>query len=290
MELPGRAQRVEDLVDGLVDGEQRAVLTDAEVPAGLVEAPRPPLDVGRLVGQVLSEARRLERREVKVRVGVAGRRLRRAVRSGRREEEEERAARRRRAPDEVGCEPGEHVGRVVLRRVAEVREPPVQVERVAEVPPAVGERAPLVPAGRDRRSDVAVQVLADERRAVARGVEGDCDRAALGAESREGVPAAERRPVAPHACPVRVAPGQERRSAWAAERVRHERVRERDAVGGQPLLNDAHAVGAVCALVVGEDDHDVRASGSGWVRDRCHHDRCESHDADTTRDSHGSRQ
>src|SRR5947209_4528799 len=108
---------------------------------------------------------------------------------------------------------------------------------------------------------VAVQVLAEERGAIAHGVEGRGHRRLLVAQGRELGEAAVRRDVGVDLVIVRIEAGQDGGARRAAERQGHEVLRER-----HPLLREerprlrhgAHRVEDE-VLVVGEDEDDVRA-------------------------------
>src|SRR4029077_315067 len=108
--------------------------------------------------------------------------------------------------------------------------------------------------------------------AVAGGLEPGGDRAVV----VEDLDAAVGRPVVVHAGVVCVLPGQDARAARAAERGGHVAVREGDARvlelaghdrhdGTGPVRRLVDRVHRVPALVVGEDDHEVRPGGRPGV-------------------------
>ena len=140
---------------------------------------------------------------------------------------------------------------------------PIQAEAVVVIPPAADvcrrERHPPAPAGRDvGRAGfvVGVEVLPDQRRLIPAALEPGRDRRSVVEHDERAV-----RPfvvVDPRG--VRVRALQDRGSARTAERIDDERVREVHAVSHQHRLHVRHHRQGVPALVVGQDQHDVRAS------------------------------
>jgi hypothetical protein len=153
--------------------------------------------------------------------------------------------------------PGEEIGGV-RGLLGDGEALPVDIEAVGVVARS-RERDPAVPPGRDVGAAVTVQVLADQGRLVAGVVEPRGD--------RRGIPkiveSAHESAVLVHPGRVRVGAAQDARPARAAERIRHEAVREGDAASHELLADDGHVGERVPALVVGEDEDDVRLSRGG---------------------------
>ncbi len=181
---------------------------------------------------------------------VPRRRVGRIMGAGRGEVQEQRSLR---VPNERRGVPGQHVRRVVVRIVSVGPDPSIDREVVVVVLAVLlGQRHPPVPAVRDvvvvSVPPVLVQVLADERGLIPAGLEPGGD----GGPVVERVKAAIRRGVRVDARGVRVLAGQDGGPAGAAQRVRHERIGERDAVGSQPRLDLRHRPQRVPPLVVGQ--------------------------------------
>ena len=270
-ELAGGPEGVDDALHRLVDGLQRPqrrppVPIDLRGGAAAERRLRVPL-VG---GVGLAERRRAWRPHPAEEVGVArrpGRAVGHRVGGVGRELDEEGAVERRRALDHGHGLVGEDVGHVagLLDGLAVVREGRVLVGL------EVGDCAPVVPPRRGPRvGQVAVQVLADEAREVARVLQRDRHRGPLDAEIGRlelggGVPVGGvgRDPV------VRgVPPRQQRRPGRAAEGIRRDRVGEREPSAPDEASGRWHGVELGERLVVGEDHDDVRLGGGRGGRRR----------------------
>ena len=282
VELAPRLERVHDGADGVVDREQGLQLLAVVLGDGLLRDSAEPFaardDVGLVahVGLVERRVARQPRRAEEVAVvrrgggGLQRRRVvrldrRAAVRGGQGQREEERSPARGDAPDLLGRPPGEVVG-LVLERPRQSRQledqavlvhlPAVEAERRG-----VDRRDPAVPSGRDlgevRVLDpVAVQVAADVDGLVAGCLEPERKR--VGAV--EARVAAERPGVLHHAVVVGVLAGQVGRARRAAEGEARDRLGERRAAVAQQRADVAHDAQGLGRLVVGHDEHDVRAA------------------------------
>ena len=232
----------------------------------VLRGPRDRLHPRRLVRRVrLGVVRRPPGRHAAERPDVARGRRRGTVRIVGRELDEERFRRR---PDEAHDLVPQHVGRVVRigRAVGHVH--PVLDEVVVEVAGGL-EDVPLVPAGRLVGGDlvVSIQVLPEDARAVP----GRFEPHGHGGRVVEGLHAAVRPAVGMDAGRVCVLPGEDAGTAGRTERRRHEVVLEEDTLLHQeaghvlhhrgPAIEGVRLVDGVPALVVGEDEDDVRARG-----------------------------
>ncbi|GBC87718.1 hypothetical protein HRbin12_01735 [bacterium HR12] len=264
LEAAGLAQGPDEVPDHPVHREERGVLVPPELVDVLralatqrVQVPHP----GRLVGDVLLvEGGRAPGRQVLEGALVPRRRDRRTV--GRRwgEVEEQRP---RGLAHERRRRPGEHGRRVVLRRLAVPAHGPVDRERVPVVL-RVDEGHPPVPPGRHVPGEpgvlVPVEVLAEQPRRVPGVVE-------PGREGRvvpEPLEPTVGRDLAVDARGVRVAAGEDRGPARAADRVDDEGVGEARAAPDELALHGRHGPERVGALVVGDEEHD----GGGRVGTR----------------------
>src|SRR5581483_9402192 len=150
---------------------------------------------------------------------------------------------------------GQHVGGVVGRLRAVRLQAAVDVEGVVVVADRAGEGGPGVPAGRDVGwrgvGAVAVEVLAEQGGAVA----GVVQAGGQGGAVAEGGHPAVGPLVAQHAVVAGELAGQDGGAAGAADRGGDEGVGE-----GAPhqALDGGHGAERVPALVVGQDQHDVR--------------------------------
>ena len=187
--------------------------------------------------------------------------------------EEERIVGRGAAVNEGCAASCEHVGQVSMPAVPEMTNRPVDVERVVVFRVAVAGHVPLVPAGRNVRVghaaargalEVAVEVLAHHRCAVARLLQGDVEALLLLASSVEDGHTAVGPDVGEHPGVVGKGPGEDRGARRAAQRVRDEVVAKAHALALEGL-DVGHEAQQVKREVVGEDEHDVRMRARwGW--------------------------
>ena len=119
---------------------------------------------------------------------------------------------------------------------------------------------------------IQVHVLPVDARPVPRLVKPRRDGRGVGPD--EGPGSAARREVREHSRVMGILAGEEARAARHAEGRGGEGVRERDPLCDQQLLHGGHVGEGVPPLIVGEEEHDVRA---GRVRDagRAGHATCE---------------
>ena len=143
---------------------------------------------------------------------------------------------------------------------------------------------PFVPAGRHAvlLRHVAVQILADHRRAVAGGLQPGGERRLLEPEPVERLVAAPGRLVADDVGVVGILAAQDRGARRAAPRIADEVVRERGALILDQRLGLRHEGVRADILVVGQDQDDVVPGGLG--------DRLARHRAEAQADGQGSRQ
>jgi hypothetical protein len=256
-ELAALREGLKDRGQRLVNGEEGSELPEPKGvdsrPLGCAEpgyGPYPP----RLIGDVLLVvARRPPGRKIGEGALVPLRGRRRRVRRVRREVEEERT---RRGLEERDGFLREEIGGV--RGLLGKREIlAVNVEAVSVVP-RLREGDPAVPTGRHVRARIAVQVLADERGGVARVVE-PRRHGRLVAKAAE---ASHEAAIRVHAVRVRISARQDAGPARATERIRHEAVLKGDAASDQLALHGRHVAERVPALVVGDDEDDVRLSST----------------------------
>ena len=213
-------------------------------------------DVGLVVG------RRTPLRDVAERSVERGLGRRGVVRRGRRELGEHRLVLGRRQ-DEPLRGVAQHRGRVVGRRILPVelglavhREPVRVVARVHEGDPSIPPRRD-VPA--QRIALIGVDVLAEQAGAIASVVHPRGQRRGIVERGERAV----RRGLPVDARGVRVVAREDARPARTTQRVRHERMGERDAAAHQFLLHHRHRVERVPALVVGDDQQHVGTLGGG---------------------------
>ncbi len=197
---------------------------------------------------------------------IARRRRIRRVGSERRELEEERLARRGRAVDERHAPASQDIGQVVPRPMPEIVERPVLVELIVKfrVPPSSD--VPFVPArrnigGRHRgllgTLEVAVEILAHHRRAVARALERHVECVELIPVRVERADPTVGAHVREHPGVVRKIAGEDRRARRTAQRIRDEIVVEGHALRLE-RLHLGHETNQVRRQVVSEHKHDVR--------------------------------
>ena len=172
----------------------------------------------------------------------------------------------------------EHVRQVVLRAEAVAHDAHRAREAVAEALVAVAGDCPVGPPrrhvrpaerGADARRRVLVEVLAHQRRAVADALQVRRVGVLLQAVGVEREEAAVGAGVAEDPGVVRVLAGEDRRARRAAQRVRHEVVREARAAPLQ-APHVRHVGQQVARQVVGQDEDDVRLRRRERLDDRAH--------------------
>ena len=257
LQPPGFLESIDDASHRTVNGLERLQLPRPELIELVPLAPaehRRSHDPGRLVAHVgLVEGRRPMLRDVFEGLLVLSHHLRGPVRGLGGEVHEQRPIGHSDQPHRFV---GEDIGRVVRPSVAVSTHLSVDVQREVLVP-GLRECDPVVPTQRHLpllpRELVVVQVLADENAGVFE-VQPGRD----GGSVVEGTEAAFGTRVGVDAGGMRVLARQEARARRAAGGVHDEAVVEGDAVVDEVALDDRHRPERVRALVVGDDDDDVR--------------------------------
>ncbi|KRT77388.1 MAG: hypothetical protein XU14_C0014G0043 [Armatimonadetes bacterium CSP1-3] len=272
-ELPRILQDIHERRQQVVDSQQGAqphavLLIDAGDLLGAEQ--RQVLHPGRFVADVgFIKGGRSRGGRVGEGVGVPPRRRGRGVRRVGGQINEERRPVPRGAPDDVRRLSRQDVGQVVLRRVPILDQPAVFVHPVVVVAVrAARDRAvPLVPPGRHVGRIVpvriAVQVLPHQRGPVSRGLEPGGDRGLVVADRLELLEAAARRRIGQDLVVAHVLTAEDGTARRAAQGVGHEEVGER-----RPLIRDQslqlrHDRDRLRIQVIGENEDDVGAVGSG---------------------------